>query len=116
VDPSGDVIVTNNCSTFATFNLSASGNTEIVPLSGGKKIIVCTVLFATAIAEDIKFTEGTGSNCASATADASGLFKSITNYAHDAMGLPYVATAGHALCLNQANAQALGGTIWYRYQ
>jgi hypothetical protein len=115
-DTAGNQHVVNNCTAFAVFNLSGSGNTQIVALSASKKIFVCSVLFATGTPEDVKFTEGTGSNCASGTADASGLYKSITAFAHDAMGLPYTATAGDALCLNQQNAQALGGTVWYRYQ
>jgi hypothetical protein len=110
------VQVVNSCSLFAPFNLSGSGNTQIVAASATKKIIVCSVDFATGTPEDIKFTEGTGSNCASGTADVTGLYKNISARSHDAMGLPYTATAGDALCLNQSVAQALGGTVWYRYQ
>lgn len=112
----GDAGVINSCTTFALFNLSGSGNTQIVAASAAKKIIVCSVDFATGTPEDVKFTEGTGSNCASGTADVTGLYKNISARSHDAMGLSYTATAGDALCLNQANSQALGGTIWYRYQ
>lgn len=112
----GDQGVINSCTTFAAFNLSGSGNTQIVAASSTKKIIVCSLIFATGTPEDVKFTEGTGSNCAGGTADASGLYKSISAYAHDALGLPYTATASDALCINQSVAQALGGTVWYRYQ
>lgn len=103
---------------FTHVNLSGSGNTQLVAASGSTKIYVLEVDFATGSGEDVKFTEGTGSNCAIGTADVTGLYKNIVTFSfgNGVTGLPYTATGGDALCVNQSVAQAAGVTVWYLQQ
>jgi hypothetical protein len=106
--------------TRALVNLSGSGNTQIVALSGSTKIYICDMEFSTGIPEDFKLTEGTGSNCASGTADVTALMKNISAWSLTPAGAfaaaAATATGGDALCANQANAQAAAVTIWYIQQ
>ena len=115
------VVLPNNQISGALFthqNLSGSGNTQLVAASGSTKIYVLEVQFATGTAEDVKFTEGTGSNCAMGAADVTGLYKSIStfDFGNGVEGLPYTATGGDALCINQSASQAAGVTVWYLQQ
>lgn len=102
------------CTNQASFNLSGSGNTQIVALSSSKNIRVCHISFSTTATEDIKFTNGTGSNCASGTADVTGLYKSVQSMALDFRNTsPLIVPVSNALCINQSATQALGGIVIY---
>ena len=104
----------------AVVNLSGSGNTQIVALSGSTKIYIIDMEFSTGTPEDFKLTEGTGSNCAAGTADVTALMKNISAWSltpgGGVEGATATATGGDALCANQANAQAAAVTIWYLQQ
>lgn len=105
------------CNQQASFNLSGSGSTQIVALSGKTVIYVCHISLSTGSSEDVKLVEGTGVNCAGAPADLTGLYKGITTMALDfGPFAPLVTTAANALCVNQSVAQATGGTVLYRQQ
>lgn len=102
------------CNNQALFNLSGSGNTQIVALSGALTIRICHISFSTTAAEDVKLTRGTGSNCATGTADVTGLYKSVQSMALDFGPFsPLLGAASGAICLNQSAAQALGGIVLY---
>ena len=102
------------CSHQAAFTLSGSGDTQIVAASGSTVIRVCHVSMATGTPEDVKFTQGTGANCATGTADLTGLYKSITALAFDFTPQGSLRTAAsQALCINQSAAQAAGGVVIY---
>jgi hypothetical protein len=102
------------CTNRAAFNLSASGNTEIVALTASTTIRICHVSFTTVAPEDIKFTQGTGTNCGTGTADLSGLYKQVTGLALDFTPTAALRSAsGSAICVNQSVAQALGGIVVY---
>lgn len=102
------------CTNQASFNLSGSGNTQIIALSGSTVIRICHLSFATTAAEDVKVTQGTGSNCAGGTADVTGLYKSVSAMALDfAPTSALRGTAANAICINQSAVQALGGIVIY---
>jgi len=104
------------CPNQALFNLSGSGNTQIVAASGSTKIYICHISFATGAPEDVKLTTGTGSNCASGTADLTGLYKSVSAIALDQELAPIITAASQALCISQSAVQALGGIVIYGQQ
>jgi hypothetical protein len=106
-----------SCPNQALFNLSGSGNTEIIPLSGSLVPYICSIYFSTTASEDVKLVVGTGANCAGAPADLSGLFKSILGLALDPNSAngPIRGVAANAICLNQSAVQALGGIVTYGY-
>ncbi len=103
------------CDQNAAVNLSGSGNTEIVALSGSKITRVCKVEFATTDAQDVKLTYGTGSNCGTGTTDLSPLFKNAISGVIPPIGnfLPPTVPSGKALCFNQSVAQATGVWVFY---
>ncbi len=107
----GNELIGAYCTSQAAFNLSGSGNTQIIAAGAGT-IHVCHISLATAAPEDIKLTSGTGANCATGTADVSGLYKTISALALDTLGA-LVAPANAALCLNQSAVQATGGIVIY---
>jgi hypothetical protein len=92
--------------------LSAAGNTQIIAPSAGKVTFVCKILLATATAEDVRLTRGTGTNCGTGTVNVSGIMPSILTLAFDADGT-LVLPSGQALCVNQSAAQAAGGIVTY---
>jgi hypothetical protein len=100
------------CTNQAFVNLSGSGNTQIVPLSGSTKIRICHIDASTTAAEDIKLTSGTGANCGTGTADLTALLKSVQSFAFDYGPFsPLVAPAAAAVCMNQSAAQPTGVTV-----
>lgn len=121
VTPVNPITVQSNCqnssilSTPAIANLSGSGNTRVITGASGKSIHLCSLVVSTIAAEDIKLTQGTGTNCGTGTADASGLNKSILTWSWDTLG-SFIGTSGADLCVNQSVAQATGVTATYYLQ
>ena len=113
--PTGGVVVQTGCTLQQLFNLAASGNTRIINAGGTGTVRICEISFSTTAAEDIKLTEGTGTNCATGLADVTGLYKSVQSMVLDPQASAPIAaqTAGHDICLNQSAAQALGGLVVY---
>jgi hypothetical protein len=102
------------CGSQALFNLSGSGDTQIIAASGATVIRICHLSLSTVGAEDIKITRGTGANCATGTADVTGLYKTVTALAFDwGPFSPLVGAASGAICINQSVAQATGGIVIY---
>lgn len=106
-----------NCPNSTVFNLAAGGNTQILAATAGN-MQICHISFSTTAAEDVKLTVGSGANCGTGTADATGLYKSVQSMALDFGYWGAVQNGvGQAFCLNQSAAQALGGVvIWGRVQ
>ncbi len=102
------------CLSRAVFNLSASGDTEIIAASAATTIRICHLSFATVAPEDVKVVRGTGTNCGTSPADVTGLYKSIQAAAFDwGPFSPLTGAASGAICLNQSVMQALGGVVVY---
>lgn len=102
------------CTNQAAFNLSGSGDTQIIAASGSTVIRICHISFTTTAPEDIQIDRGTGVNCGTGTTALTGLYKQITGLALDFT--PQAAlrgTASNAVCLNQSAVQALGGVVIY---
>lgn len=102
------------CTNQLTISTSSSGNVEIIPASGSTLIRICHLSVATGTPENIKFTRGTGTNCGTGTTDITGTYQSVSALAFDftpAAALRGV--AGSAICINQANGQAIGGLVIY---
>ncbi len=105
-----------HCNTLATANLSGSGQTQIIAASGTTVIHICSVNFSTTATEDVKITQGTGSNCATpgTPADLTGLYKSVQSFDFEyPAGTTLNGSASQALCISQSAVQAAGVTILY---
>lgn len=105
-------VVTGACDTNALFNLSGSGSTQVIAISGTTIVDICGVSLSTVATEDIKIVYGTGANCVTSPIDLTGLYKAV-----QAMVLSFPvklsSIAGQAICINQSVAQATGGVISY---
>ena len=113
--PAGSAAAQAACTLQAAITLSGSGNTRIINAAGTGTVRICHISFSSTAAEDIQFTEGTGTNCGTGTANISGLYKSVQSMALDFQtGAPMTTqTLGDDVCLNQSAAQATGGIVIY---
>lgn len=102
------------CTNRAAFDLAGAGNTQIIAASGTTSVRICHISLSTTPPEDIKFTEGTGANCVTGTADLTGLYKQVTALAFDFGSVGALrGSASQAICINQSSAQAAGGVVIY---
>jgi hypothetical protein len=103
------------CTNSAAISLSASGNTQIIALSGSTAIRVCHISLAMASTVDLKLVRGTGTNCGTGSADMTGVYKSVGSLALDfpAASGGLRVTAGNALCVNLGSAVTGGGLVVY---
>lgn len=111
-----DQIANPMCGSLATANLSGSGLTQVIAASGSTTVRICHLSLSTVASEDIKVSQGTGSNCATpgTPADLTGLYKSVTALAFDFGPFsPLTGSASQAICISQSIAQATGVTIIY---
>lgn len=105
------------CNKQATFNISASGDTQIIaaPADASSIIRVCHLSFSTTAAEDIKVDQGTGTNCATNTVSITGLYKSVQSavFQYSSQSPLRTTVGGSAVCLNTSTTTALGGVVIY---
>jgi hypothetical protein len=100
------------CVSQAAITLTASGITEIIPLSGSTIIRICHISMGAASALDIKLVRGTGANCATGTADVTGLYRSVTSLSLDfGPDAPLLGAAAGAICVSQSAAVNTGGVV-----
>lgn len=111
-DSSNNTQTEFRCDQQAAITLTAAGNTEIIALTAAQTIRICHVSIAMAASQDVKFTRGTGANCATGTADVTGLYRSVTSLALDFTNkAPLVGASGEAICVNQSAATNSGGVV-----
>jgi hypothetical protein len=105
------------CPNTAIFSTSTSGNTQIIPLSGTKKIYICKMTFSTAGAVNVQLTQGAGSNCGTGTTNLGGQYQAAgaaivgDDFAADNSYL--VSTAGAATCINLSGSVLVTGQANY---
>lgn len=102
------------CNQQANFNLTAMGNTQIIPLSGSTVIRICKIFFAADAATNITVNRGTGANCGTGTTAITGTFMDTKTAALDfGVEAALRSTAGTAVCIQLAAAVNLGGVVVY---
>jgi hypothetical protein len=102
-----------SCTRQGTFGSSSSGDQQIIALSGGTNIRLCTIDFSSSIPEGVKIDVGTGANCGTGTTTLRS-YTSVT--AFDFEWGPLTALlggSGNAICINPAVAQAF--TVNFTY-
>lgn len=94
---------------------STMGNVQIIALSGTTQVRICKMTLTTAAGVAVQLTQGTGSNCAGATANLSGLYQAVTAIAEDFIAdqSPLVGIAGNAVCLNLGAGTRTTGQVSY---
>jgi hypothetical protein len=102
------------CTNQLPVTLTASGNTQIIPLSGSTTIRICHFSVSAASAVRIKFTRGTGADCATGTADVTEFYEAATSFVFDFSPASALrGAASGAICINQASAVVTGGVVIY---
>jgi hypothetical protein len=102
------------CTNQAAVAFTASGNTQIIALSGSTVIRICHFSVSTDAVTNLKFTRGTGANCSTGTTDVSGLYYQVTWLALDfgTQSALRGAAAG-AICVNSSATVNGGGMVIY---
>jgi hypothetical protein len=89
--------------------MTTATTTEIVALSGSTRIYVCSYSILTSAAANVKFVDGTGSNCATSQSDVSSNMHFLTTMPGISRGsgqgmLLKTSTDGDALCVTSSAA------------
>jgi hypothetical protein len=105
------------CDSFVGISTAASGSTEIVALSSGRHIYVCSYAFVSTAALSVKFVQGTGANCVTSPSDRTGAMAVAANGGVAMSGgiSPVIKTSstGQALCINLSGATQVSGHLAY---
>ena len=103
------------CTLSAPIAVSSSGNTEILSLTGSATIRICHISWSvsTGAAVAIKLTTGTGTNCAGATADLTGVYTSPAVALDFGPAAALRGPVSSAICANLGTGVAVGGTVVY---
>lgn len=88
------------CNNIAVVNVTAAATTEIVPLTAGQSIRVCSFSVSMSLAGSAQFVNGTGSNCGTGTANLTGAIPLST-------ATPWSLSAGNANIFRAPVANAL---------
>jgi hypothetical protein len=100
------------CPSSATFNITTSGDHQVIAASGTTRIYICDVSFSADAPSDFKLDTGTGADCVAGTAAITGLYKQTVTFEVPFAG-QLRGTAGQALCVNFGTSVNVGGTITY---
>lgn len=113
---SAGVIVPEYCTSRAAFSNPSTGSTQLVAVSGGTTIRVCSFVFTGDTITTMQLVTGTGSTCTSPTAETGimsgpggGLFGIALDFPSGAL----VTTAASTLCLSLSAGSTGGGYITY---
>lgn len=107
--------VTSQCQSSATVTVSAAATTEIVALTTGETIKICSfVLSADTAATVATFVYGTGTNCGTGTTGLTGAMRIADegNISSSSLAPLFSAAVSNAICLTAATG-AVTGFITY---
>jgi hypothetical protein len=100
------------CPSSAVFNITTSGDHQIIAASGTTKIYICDVSYSADNPSDFKLDTGTGADCVTGTAAITGNYKAVLT-----LEVPYAGqlrtAASQALCVNFGSSVNVGGTVTY---
>lgn len=104
------------CNKTAIYDASTNGSTELVALSSGKTVYVCGFTFLAAGSVNVKLISGTGTACATGSADMTPAFR-FTAQVGVVDGSPFYrglnGGASRAVCLNTSAGIATEVIIYY---
>lgn len=104
------------CSNTLRVNVAATGPTEVIPLTAGQTIRVCSFTVAVDAGGliDMSFVYGTGVACGTGTTTIAGPYDQITYFGPTfSQEAPLTIPAGNALCLTNSAATAVTGVVIY---
>lgn len=104
------------CDSSVSVDTATSGNVELVALTAGQSVSVCSY---TLVADGIvaaQFIYGTGTACATGETDLSGPMAFVANSGASAgsgTGVLFRTAAGNALCIELSAAVGVRGSVSY---
>lgn len=98
--------------TTVAIDTAASGNTQLVALSGTTRIYVCDFGFMVQGTNLVRFIYGTGTACATGQTNLTGQFGGLAQTG--VSGRLLTTPSAQALCINNSAATAVGGWITHR--
>lgn len=106
-----------SCGSSVAYDASTSGSTELVALSTGRKVYVCSVaIWAGATATNVGLVYGTGSACATGETALTPMFRLAAN---TGLVIPSTlwnglqAPASKALCIKTSAGNPVQGLVTY---
>lgn len=104
------------CDQTAAISTAAAATGQLVALTAGQRIAVCSYVLNGAGATTAKFVRGTGAACGTGTADVTGAMKLIdgSSIPHGSgAGALFRLPAGEALCLTNSAAVQVSGHVTF---
>jgi hypothetical protein len=107
------------CNNVGVIDTATSGNVQLVALSGGTTIYVCSYTITAEATVDFRFVRGTGTACATGEASISGTYALSTTTGvlgisrGSGLGMITKGTAGDAFCIELGGAVQVNGEYTY---
>ena len=102
-----------SCPSRAAVNVSASGSTQIVALSGGKIIYVCGWALTAASTVAVSLVSGTGADCVTGPTTIAGPYGSVSSLVLSYPQWVVKSVVSEELCINLGGAVAVTGEVFY---
>lgn len=112
----GNLVGLIGCDNHALLNMSTATTTEIVALTAGQIIYVCSYDVMAGGTSNVKFVRGTGTNCATGQADISSNYPLIAQTGisrGSGLGTVFRTTSGNALCVTSSAAVTVAVDVTY---
>jgi hypothetical protein len=103
------------CTLSAPIELAPAGigDQQLIALTAGKAIRVCSISLSASGAADLKFIQGTGANCVTGPANVTGTYRNVLSAVLGWQSNPLTLASAQALCVNSSAAVNIGGLILY---
>lgn len=107
------------CTNVAVIDTAASGNTQLVALSGSTVIYICSYIITAEATVDVRLVRGTGTACATGETSITGTFAFSTTTGllgvsrGSGLGMITKGNAGDAVCIETSGAVQINGEITY---
>jgi hypothetical protein len=108
----------SQCDSSAVINVSAAATTQLVALTTGQKIRVCSFVISGDTAATVAtFVYGTGSNCAGSPANLTGAMRIADegNISISSNGVLFETIVSNALCLTAVTGAVTGFISYTKY-
>lgn len=104
------------CNSSAAIDTATSGNVQLVALTSGQTIYVCSYTMVADGTVAVQFIYGTGSACATGETDLTGPMAFVANSGASAgsgYGVLFRTAVSNALCLELSAAVGIRGSVSY---
>lgn len=107
------------CDTSAAVTVPANTTVELVALTAGRRVRVCSVAISISLTGSAQFVQGTGTNCGTGTANLSGAIALTTgiplSMSSGSGSIILINTAANALCLSAVTGNITGLISYSQY-